>query len=237
MLTQKQKDTSQEREKVEELRRRNQDLRMSHEKELQDIQKAIYLVKLDDAREVKNISIEHTRKLREMEHNFLSEQRHRKEKVAAETQAAKEKYIRFWKDKLTNVYTEQAQTIIESGKKQEEDRRELQRLEEEELKLMEEINQYHSKGVESKKEYLAAMSIPVKEVAEAMTGSIENASSLSRRKSMTLNVSQLSTLENKSPRYVDASSRLPNAQVNQDKLKVILQQLKKIDRTTVHTSR
>jgi hypothetical protein len=51
---------------------------MSHEKELQDIQKAIYLVKLDDAREVKNISIEHNRKLREMEHNFLSEQRQKK---------------------------------------------------------------------------------------------------------------------------------------------------------------
>jgi hypothetical protein len=102
---------------------------------------------------------------------------------------------------------------------------------------MEEINQFHSKGVESKKEYLAAMSIPVKEVAEAMTGSIDNSSNLSRRKSMTLNVSQLSTLENKSPRYVDTSNRLPNAQVNQDKLKVILQQLKKIDRTTVHTSR
>ena len=59
---------------------------------------------------------------------------------------------------------------------------------------MEEINQYHSKGVESKKKYLAAMSIPVKEVAEAMNNSINNASSLSRRKSMTLNVSQLSTL-------------------------------------------
>jgi hypothetical protein len=36
---------------------------MSHEKELQDIHKAIYLVKLDDAREVKNISNEHKRKI------------------------------------------------------------------------------------------------------------------------------------------------------------------------------
>jgi hypothetical protein len=31
--------------------------------------------------------------------------------------------------------------------------------------------------------------------------------------------------------------KLPNAQVNQDKLKVILQQLKKIDRSSIHTSR
>lgn len=55
---------------------------MSHEKELQDIQKAIYLVKLDDAREVKNISMEHTKRLKEMEREFLTVQREKKRKVA-----------------------------------------------------------------------------------------------------------------------------------------------------------
>lgn len=40
---------------------------MSHEKELQDIQKAIYLVKLDDARELKQQSDEHNRRIKEME--------------------------------------------------------------------------------------------------------------------------------------------------------------------------
>jgi hypothetical protein len=49
-VIQKEKDNSEELERVEYLRRKNQDLRASHEKELQDIQKAIYLVKLDDAR-------------------------------------------------------------------------------------------------------------------------------------------------------------------------------------------
>ena len=53
------KDANDELDRIENQRRRNQELRMSHEKELQDIQKAIYLVKLDDAREVKNISMEH----------------------------------------------------------------------------------------------------------------------------------------------------------------------------------
>ena len=33
---------------------------------------------------------------------------------------------------------------------------------------MEEINKYHTKEIESKKEYLAALSLPVKDVAEAM---------------------------------------------------------------------
>jgi hypothetical protein len=41
-----------------------------------------------------------------------------------------------------------------------------------------------------------------------------------------------------SVRYSDKDvPKLPNAQVNQDKLKVILQQLKKIDRNSIHTSR
>lgn len=48
------------------LKKRNQSLRLEHERSLENIQKAIYLVKLDDAREVKNISEEHRRKIREM---------------------------------------------------------------------------------------------------------------------------------------------------------------------------
>lgn len=47
---QKNKDTHEEVERVNQLRKRNQSVRMTHEKDLQDIQKAIYLVKLDDAR-------------------------------------------------------------------------------------------------------------------------------------------------------------------------------------------
>lgn len=44
-------------------------MRLEHEKSLENIQKAIYLVKLDDAREVKNISDEHKRKIRLMEND------------------------------------------------------------------------------------------------------------------------------------------------------------------------
>lgn len=50
-------------------------MRISHNKELEDIQKAIYLVKLDDAREAKNISNQHKKKLQEMERDFLSAQK------------------------------------------------------------------------------------------------------------------------------------------------------------------
>lgn len=71
-----------------------------------------------------------------MEHMFQSVQRERKRKVAEESIAAKERYMRFWKDKLANIYTEQAQTIVEVGKQKEEGKKELQKLEEEEIRLM-----------------------------------------------------------------------------------------------------
>lgn len=62
----------------------------------------------------------------------------------------------------------------------------------------------------------------------------KNASTLERRKSMTIN--NTSALDHPRPVEKDLP-KLPNAQVNQDKLKVILQQLKKIDRSAIHTSR
>jgi hypothetical protein len=73
-------------------------------------------------------------------------------------------------------------------------------------------------------------------VAEAM-GNSNNAATLSRRKSMTINNSALDN-SNQVLRSIERDMpKLPNAQVNQDKLKVILQQLKKIDRSAIHTSR
>lgn len=39
-------------------------------------------------------------------------QREKKRKVQEESQAAKEKYMKYWKDKLAGIYTQQAQTII-----------------------------------------------------------------------------------------------------------------------------
>ena len=59
--------------------------------------------------------------------------------------------MHYWKEKLANIYTEQAQTVMKLGKEKANNRRELSKMEEEEIKLMEEINKYHSQGVESKK--------------------------------------------------------------------------------------
>ena len=54
--------------------------------------------------------------------------------------------MKYWKDKLANIYTEQARNVIELGKEKEHNKRELSKLEEEEIRLMEEINKYHSQG-------------------------------------------------------------------------------------------
>lgn len=113
------KDANDELDRIENQRRRNQELRMSHEKELQDIQKAIYLVKLDDAREVKNISMEHRNRIKAMEEDFLRSQRERKNRVKEESNQAKERYQQYWKEKLTNIYTDNAQTIVKVGKEKE----------------------------------------------------------------------------------------------------------------------
>ena len=189
------------------------------------------MVKLDDAREVKNISMEHNRRLKAMEENFMQNQKERKRKVKEESNNAKERYMQFWKDKLSHIYTEQAQTIVTVGKQKEIAQKEMGSLEEEEMKLMEEINKYHSQSMETKKEYLAALSLPVKDVAEAM-GQSQNRSNLARRKSMTVSNATIDPQEPmvQSKRYMDSETRMPAANVNQDKLKVILNQLKKVDR-------
>lgn len=102
---------------------------------------------------------------------------------------------------------------------------------------MEEINKYHSQGVESKKEYLAALSLPVKDVAEAMGNSRNQSQVSSGRKSMTISNSRMEEADEGPRLRYGSGAKMPNAQVNQDKLKIILQQLKKVDRNALHTSR
>ena len=64
-----------------------------------------------------------------MERDFLTGQQQKKRRVAEEAQMAKEKYTQFWKDKLTGIYTEQAQNIIKLGKEKETNKKNLSKLE------------------------------------------------------------------------------------------------------------
>ena len=55
---------------------------------------------------------------------------------------------------------------------------------------------------------------------------------------MTISNSRMSENEESHSRYLDVpSNKLPSAQVNQDKLKLVLKQLKKNERSALHTSR
>ena len=56
-------------------------MKYQHEKSIEEIQKAIYLVKLDDAREIKNISENHKKKLKEMEENTMMQRNLKKKEV------------------------------------------------------------------------------------------------------------------------------------------------------------
>ena len=71
-----------------------------------------------------------------MKREFLSAQQEKKKKVAEESTKAKEKYMKFVRSKLQDLYTEQAQSLIDASNKKEEKKNELKSLEEEEMKLL-----------------------------------------------------------------------------------------------------
>lgn len=55
--------------------------------------------------------------------------------------------MQYWKEKIGGLYLEQAQNVMEISKKKEDKKKELDELQKEEIKLMEEINKYHSQQV------------------------------------------------------------------------------------------
>lgn len=201
-------------------------MRLHHQREVEEIQKAIYLVKVDDARQAKNISIEHKKKIKEMEHDFLQGQKIKKQKVVEESQRAKQKYLQYWKQKLTDIYLQQAYSAANTKQQKKQKKAELKELEEEEIRVMEELNKYHSQKVESKKEYLVALNLPVKDVAQAVgQKTIERDSKVWERRSL-----NRSTLDDSMrTRSFDKEIKVPNANVNQEKLKLVLKELRKLD--------
>ena len=70
--------------------------------------------------------------------------------------------MQYWKEKIGGLYLEQAQNVMEISMKKENKKKQFEELQMEEMKLLEEINKYHSQEVETKKQYLAALSLPVK---------------------------------------------------------------------------
>ena len=65
--------------------------------------RAIYLVKIDDAREMKRVSMEHRNNLRKINSSFIEE---KKKKIHEYKSREGEKQKEFWKEKLYRLYLE-----------------------------------------------------------------------------------------------------------------------------------
>ena len=52
--------------------------------------------------------MEHRRKIKDMERDFLSAQKEKKKKISEESEKAKERYMIYWRQKLKDLYSEQA---------------------------------------------------------------------------------------------------------------------------------
>lgn len=52
-----------------------------------------------------------------MEREFLSHQKEKKKKIAEESVKAKERYMHYWKEKISGLYLEQAQHVMDISEK------------------------------------------------------------------------------------------------------------------------
>lgn len=66
-----------------------------------------------------------------MEREFLSAQKEKKKRVAEESEKARERFQKYWREKLQSLYTEQAQTLVNTISEKESKKKELKLLEEE----------------------------------------------------------------------------------------------------------
>lgn len=134
---------------------------------MNNILKAVYLVKLDDARQIKNASLENRRTREQMEMSYEEQRRQKKREMAVNSEMAKQKYMDYWKNKLVAVFQAEKQKEEFHEAETHAKKKTLQQLQQEELQLLEEINHMHEKEMEAKKEYLAALSLSHRDVAEA----------------------------------------------------------------------
>jgi hypothetical protein len=92
------------------LKKRNQQMRSEHEREMNTIKKACYLVKLDEARELKSLSAAHERKIKEIRGEIYEEKKAKKEKIHHINQQSKERYRDYWKNRLSELYNSHEMT-------------------------------------------------------------------------------------------------------------------------------
>jgi hypothetical protein len=123
-------------------------------------------------------------------------------------------------------------TAQEIAQQKAEKARYLKELEEQEIKLLERINKVHEHSVESKKEYLTALNIPVKEIGELVQHSSDRSdrrvnSSMDDSKTVKAETEVKSHRSHAAHSTHNSPMKIPKANLNEAKLRHILNELKK----------
>jgi hypothetical protein len=165
-------------------------------------------------------------------------QRERRQQVQEQSEQAKQRYLDYWKSKLSSVYEHSQRSQEEALAVAEEKKKELQLLQLTEMNLLEEINQVRGQEMEAKKEYVAALSLNTKDVAQAVRDNrAELASNRDSSQEMVSSRSESIRYKEgefftKSPHVSLMSSndiRIPRPKVDQSKFQIILKELRRLE--------
>ena len=72
---------------------------------MDNILKAVYLVKLDEARQMKSISQHNKSLIQERERSMKEKYHERRRNMELQSENAKKHYIEYWKNKLNAIYS------------------------------------------------------------------------------------------------------------------------------------
>lgn len=211
---------------------------------MNNILKAIYLVKLDEARSIKEASMEHRRSREQLQESMAQRHKERKRAISQQSEQAKARYIEYWKHKLNSIYTKEQESLEEQGMLNQERKKELGSLQEEELELLNQIKQMQKTEMEAKKEYMAALSLSSREVGEAvkaekqekngpaLSQAADPGSLLAQSRSESIRYSKVDPLERQVPNSKLLSSNdisLPRTKLDNDKFQVVLKELRRLE--------
>jgi hypothetical protein len=180
---------------------------------MDNILKAVYLVKLDEARQMKSLSQHNKDVIKERERSQRAKQKERRRDMAVQSEHAKQKYIEYWKHKLNSIYSAGQKDRMEIENEAEERKRQLRSYQQEELELLEEINRISQGKTDAKKEYLAALTLSNKEVEQAFQK--DDLKQSRSRKSMSPRQWEKEKEREKEKDWEDKVDRLAGSQVDQ----------------------
>jgi hypothetical protein len=80
---------------------------------MDNILKAVYLVKLDEARQMKSLSQQNKSIIQEREQSLRAKHREKRRDMMVQSENAKQRYLEYWKNKLNSIYSASQHDRIE----------------------------------------------------------------------------------------------------------------------------